>query len=224
MKQSTVSRSVVASIIVLEYLALYFSNGAAVETTSINGVSSYQASSAPALLGVSIIILAVYVWVLRMPSDTGRQFVTAGIWRLFWAFFADFFIGLSALGPWIGLIALLIEARSTGHFAWSVQRPAADGDMQVGAILVLPTMVLLLAYFALPLTRQRSTLGSLLLGITVRYESSRSPSFWGAMGRIFLAYIALCFWFISVPMALSNPEKRMWQDKIFGTRVVQWTD
>ena len=225
MKQSSIARCAVAATFVLEYMALSFADGAQVNATSINGVSSYKASSNPACLAVSLVILAVYIWVVCLPPNAGRPFVTAGIWRRFWAWLADVFIGLFVLTPWSGLIALLVEAAHTGHFAWSVQRqPALDGDMALGVMLVLPAMALLLAYFALPLTRQRATPGSLLLGIAVRYDSGRPPSFWGAMGRVFLAYIALCGWFISVPMALFNPEKRMWQDKTFGTRVVRWTD
>ena len=45
-----------------------------------------------------------------------------------------------------------------------------------------------------------------------------------ALGRVLLSFVALVLWIVSVPMALFDPERRMWQDQAFGTRVVQWTD
>jgi uncharacterized RDD family membrane protein YckC len=138
---------------------------------------------------------------------------------------ADLLFAIVMVMPWVGLVALLVEAEHTGHFTWVVQRqPAQDGDALLSSILVLPGILLMLFYFALPPYLKSATPGSVLCGIAVRHDAGERLSFLRSLGRTVLGYLALCGCFISAPMALSNPEKRMWQDKVFGTRVVQWRD
>ncbi len=214
-----------ALIVTLVTSCTLSSHGASVGYNSVNGDTSYAASSDPVLLLLSPLLIAMYLWILRRPPVVGRSFVTAGIWRRLWAFLADFLFAMLMVTPWMGLIALLVEAHHTGHFDWVVHRqPAQDGDGTLVSLLLLPCMVLLLSYFALPLSFGRATPGSVLLGIAVRPDSGRPLPFLTALGRTALSYVAVCGCFISIPMALSNPEKRMWQDKACGTHVVQWTD
>jgi uncharacterized RDD family membrane protein YckC len=227
MKRAALVRYVVGAVLVLTLVTscTLSSHGASVGYHSVNGDTSYGASSDPALLLISPLLIALYLWVLRQPPGERQGFVTAGIWRRLWAFLVDFLFAMFAITPWMGLIALLVEAGHTGHFDWVVQRqPAHDGDGALAALLLLPCMVVLLSYFALPLYLGRPTPGTVLLGIAVRADSGRPLPFFVALGRTALSYAAVCGCFISIPMALFDPEKRMWQDKAFGTRVVQWTD
>jgi len=227
MNMMKLAKLVVAAALALTFVVScgFSSHGTGVSYHSVNGYSGYNASSDPVLLLLSLFIIGLYAWVLRLPMEESRGFVTAGIWLRFWAAAVDFLFATLMLMPWLGLIALLVEAGHTGHFAWTVQRqPAQDGDGLLSFMLVLPGMLSLLVYFALPLYLKRATPGSILCGIAVRYDTGKRPSFISSLGRTALGYVALCGCFISIPMALSNSEKRMWQDKAFGTRVVQWSD
>jgi uncharacterized RDD family membrane protein YckC len=226
-KQTTLSRYVVGAALVLTLVMLYGLSPVelGVGYQFVNGVDSYSAGSGPLHLLLSPLIIGLYVWILRTPLQDGRSFVAAGLWRRFWAFVADFMFGMFVLMPWIGLIALLAEAGRTGHFTWTLHRqPALEGDGDLAGMLVLSAILLLLGFFILPLRLRRATPGCVLLGIAVRYDSGKPPSVLGALGRTFLAYMALGGCFISAPMALSDPGKRMWQDKACDSRVVQWTD
>lgn len=227
MKRTSLPRYVVGGALILSFLAVQLSGGGGVQvhTSTVNSVSTYQASSSPILLVLSLVILTLYVWILRLPPGDGRAFFTAGLWRRFWAFMVDFMLSALITTPWIGFIALAMEAAHTGHFAWAVQRePALDGDWQISSILVLAGVVTEFIYFALPLYLRCATPGYVLLGIAMRYDSAKPSSLLGVLGRTLLASIALCCCVISVPMALSDPEKRMWQDQACGTRVVKWSD
>ncbi|HEY3645002.1 MAG TPA: RDD family protein [Gammaproteobacteria bacterium] len=227
MKQTTLIRYVIGAALVLTLVTscTLSSNGASVGYRSVNGYTSYGASSDPALLLISPLLIVLYLWVMRSPTVGGRNFVVAGIWRRFWSFLVDFLFAMFVVAPWMGLVALLVEAGHTGHFEWVVQRqPAQDGDGSLASLLLLPGMVLLLSYFVLPLSLGRATPGSVLLGIEVRTDSGKPLPFLTALGRTVLSYLAVCGCFISIPMALCDPEKRMWQDKACDTRVVQWTD
>ncbi len=118
----------------------------------------------------------------------------------------------------------MLEAVRTGTFVWSVHRPPTDGDVIIGIMLIVPYMLGLLLYFAWPQYRARPSPGDLLLGIRVTQTRPRPLSLSNAMGRVLLGMLAFSAWFITVPLALADPEKRMWQDKAYGTRVVKWSE
>lgn len=227
MKQAAFPRYVVGGALILVFVAMLFADahGAQLSTSDIDGVATYRASSDPVMLVSSLGILALYIWVLRLPASEGRSFETAGIWRRFWAFLVDFLMSMLLTTPWIGLVGLLVEAHITGYFTWHVERsPALDRDWQLGLTLIPFGIAAELAYFILPQWRMRASPGSVLLGIAVRPDPGKPLSFFAALGRTLLGFIALCGWVVAVPMALFDEEKRMWQDQAFGTRVVRWTD
>lgn len=185
-------------------------------------MSTYEIISDPIVLVISIGFLGLYVWILRRPFRTDRGFRTAGLLRRFWAFVIDYFLAALIVMPWTTLISLLIEAVRTGYFSWIVQRESLPGDGWLMFMLFILDVVGMLTYFALPQRYMRATPGSTFLGITVLYDSGKPPSLLVAFTRSVLGYIALCLFPLSVPLALSNTDKQMWQDIRCGTRVVQW--
>jgi len=225
MRASTLTRSIIGACLVLALVVMHFApDNVGVSYASVDGISTYRADSDLVSLLLSPMLVVLYIWVLRLPAVEGANFVTAGLWRRFWSFLVDLLFAMLIAIPWAGLIALVIEAARTGHFVWSVQRqPALDGDGWVAFGTVLPSMIWFLMYFVMPQRLLRASPGSVLLGIQVRYDTGR-PSLRRAIGRTMLSFVALAGCYISAPMALANPEKRMWQDKAVDSRVVQWTD
>lgn len=154
-------------------------------------------------LVISSILIVVYIWVLLHRESGSPTSAAAGLWDRLWAFFADYMIASGIIWPLPAYLTAL-------HEDWRK------------AFLV--GLVLLAGYFTLSQFLVSRSPGSVLQGIGLQYDSGEAPSFLAALGRVVLSYIALCLWIVSVPMAISDSGKRMWQDKAFGTRVVQWSD
>jgi hypothetical protein len=144
------------------------------------------------------------------------------MWRRFFAFYIDFLFAVLMSACWMGFTELSIEAARTGVFSWSIHRRPTDWDIALGWILLLPYITAILVYFAWPQHRGRQSPGDLLLGIGLKYDKPLSLS--QAVGRVLLGLMALSAWIVTVPLALTDSQKRMWQDKSYGTRMVQWTD
>jgi RDD family len=161
---------------------------------------SYGEHANLSALAVSLILTGFYIWLLLREQQGSPGAAPAGLWDRLSAFFADYMLAGGILS---GFLTLLPD------------------DWFTRALVLLSG---LMTYFILPQYLGCRSPGSVLLGIGIRYDSGKVPSFPMALGRVVYGCIALCLWIVSVPMARSNPEKRMWQDKAFGTRVVQWSD
>ncbi len=225
MKQTLLARCVVGAVVLLALAALYLPASGVdfLEGAEASSAAGYDSGSSPIALLVSFGIFALYVWVMRLPVDPMRRSVSAGMWRRFLAFYVDFMFGMLMVAPWAGLIAVAVEAIHTGTFAWSIHRDeATSADFMLSFGLVLPAMAALLMYFAWPQHRGNPSPGALLFGIWLKCDKPLSLS--SAAGRVVLGLLALSAGLITVPMALADPEKRMWQDKSFRTRVVRWID
>lgn len=154
-------------------------------------------------LVISSILIVVYIWILLHRESGSPTPAAAGLWGRLWAFFADFMIAGGIIWPLPAYLTAM-------HEDWRKT--------------VLVNLILLTSYFILPQYLVSRSPGSVLQGIGLKYDSGKEPSFLAALGRVVLSYITLGLWVVSVPMATSDSEKRMWQDKVFGTRVVQWSD
>jgi uncharacterized RDD family membrane protein YckC len=194
-----------------------------VRTETINGHSTFDAASNPIALIVSLVLAGAYMWILQVDSGSERQYVTAGLWRRLGAFLVDFILAMLIFSPWLSLMVLLIESSNTGIFTWSVHRDYLEnGDTLLTLVCVAVGFLFCLAYFSIPVYFVRQSPGAALLGIGLRYAPQKAPSFWRAIGRVVLGYIAICGWIFSIPLALKDPEKKMWHDVAAGTRVVKW--
>ena len=226
MKQVTLARCAVGAVALLQIVAISLPAQHAGPYEGISATDAgFQAGSHPLGPAVALSMFALYLWVLRLPVESPEKFVTASLWHKALAVLADLLLAIWLLAPWAGFIAVSVEALHSGHFAWQVHRDqATDADFLLSLLLVLSSLFGLLMYFAWPQHRGRYSPGELLLGIGLRYRDDRPLTLMRALGRVLLSFVALVLWIVSVPMALFDPERRMWQDQAFGTRVVQWTD
>ncbi|HEY1773594.1 MAG TPA: RDD family protein [Gammaproteobacteria bacterium] len=154
-------------------------------------------------LALSLILTVIYIWILLRGQSGSPGSEPAGLWDRLWAFFADYMIAGGIFWPLAAFLTAI-------HEDWPKE--------------LLVTSIILTTYFFLPQYLVSRSPGSILQGIGLKYDSVEDPSFLRALGRVLLSYVALGLWIVSVPMASSDSGKRMWQDKVFGTRVVQWTD
>ena len=226
MNQRTLARCAVGAVTLLQVIALSLPGTDAGPYEGISATDTgFQAGSHPLGPVVALTVFALYLWVLHLPQEPPRHFIAASLWRKPLAIVTDLLLAIWLVAPWSGFIAISVEALRSGYFAWQVHRDhATDADFLLSSLLVFCSLLCLLLYYAWAQHRGRPTPGDLLLGIELKYRDEQPLSLWRALGRVSLGYIAMCACFVSVPMALRDPEKRMWQDKAFGTRVVQWTD
>lgn len=226
MKRTTLARWIVGTVTLLQIIAISLP---ARDAGPVEGVmasdAGYVAGSHPLGPVVSLSVLALYAWVLSLPADPARRFISAGLGRKSLAVLADFLLAMLLVSPWAGFIAVSIEAVHSGSFVWYVHRDqATSADFSLSFLLTLASLCCLAMYFAWPQHRGRPSPGELLLGIGLKYQGDRPLSLWRAMGRVLLGLLTLVACIVTVPMTLFDPERRMWQDKTFGTRVVQWQD
>jgi uncharacterized RDD family membrane protein YckC len=84
-------------------------------------------------------------------------------------------------------------------------------------------MVLLNLYFAVPVARGTQTLGCHLVGIRIVDFDGAKVSLGRAVLRSFLAFVAACAFFITLPLAwLSGDKGVLWHDTVMDTRAVRF--
>jgi uncharacterized RDD family membrane protein YckC len=187
------------------------------------GSGSMAARSSPATVFAALLFLFAY-WVAVSDSTAADGTSTAGIFRRAVAYFVDLFAALAILAPLLALPLLWTEAGRTGAFSWSFERPElVPTDVTVGIPLLILGIALLNLYFAYPLTRGTQTPGCRLLGIRIAdFDNADRVPMGKAALRSFLAFLAACFFFITVPLAWwSGQPGVLWYDEIMDTRAVK---
>lgn len=126
----------------------------------------FAAGTHPSLLAVALIIWGLHFLLYSTPKNLGKPL--PGVFRRFIAFFFDFYLGIMAIAPVVGLLPAILEARRTGHFEWNFERitPApADAWLPSGGFIL--SGALLVSYFVLPLIRRRPTPAACIFGYQI---------------------------------------------------------
>jgi uncharacterized RDD family membrane protein YckC len=163
---------------------------------SANGNSLVRGGSDPILLLWAAVSIPFVLYVVS--RDIRAQTIRPASWtRRIAAFVIDFYIAMLCTAPIIALIPLTTEAIRTGKFSWFFERTyTVPSDWYVGIPLVLFTMALVAAYFAVPIGRRTQTVGCYLLGLkVVSTRQERNPiRLSRGLRRVFLGFIGLCSW------------------------------
>jgi uncharacterized RDD family membrane protein YckC len=142
-------------------------------------------------------------------------------WRRVAAFLVDFYFALATILPITVLVALALEARRTGHFAWMFDRPYSVPS-DVWLIIAVPLdLTFTFLYFALPLTRGRQTVGCFLLQTKVlpRSDSERRLTWNQAIWRTYDELRGLFRWWLLIKPK-RDTEGNTWYDTESDCRVV----
>ena len=183
-----------------------------------DGKAAISAGSHPAMLLWSAVAVGLFILLMvKEPSEVVDGVPTRK--RRIFAFVIDFWFSLLALSAVGALIPLVLEAVRTGHFMWHFQRDYSTDTDGIAAFLSLVFMVLMVFYFALPLTRGRQTVGYFILRLKL------TPPF-GTEGRFTLkaALIRTYYAFTGGIAVFRNwdrdGEGRTWYDRKTNTTVV----
>ena len=189
-------------------------------STCINDHCYMSASTSPQALVVSIFLTAFVVFYPQAPQ-TSAYGQPVSIVEGFSAFFIDFFIGLAAIAPIATLPILLAEADATGNFRWAFEREfARPSDAALALPGVLAIFGFLYAYFYIHPVIGRQTVGQYVMGFRVEAIPGvgKKPAF-GL--NVFLGYIGLAMWPVSIYLALSRQDKAFWWNLRTRTQVVR---
>jgi len=187
----------------------------------VNDKALVEGGSNPALLiwaAVSIPVLA-RTWIREMPCEV----VGVPSWkRRFAAVVIDFFVATAVMAPFLGLVPLAIEASRTGTLVWAFERHyTVASDWYVVIPLTVIGMLALMLYFALPIVRDRQTIGCFLLRLKVTPGKSVLGGRFAlpqALRRVVLAFIGLCsgpfIWLLG-----RGEDGTTWYDRMTNCRV-----
>lgn len=155
-----------------------------------NGKGYVTAGTHPVFLIWSAVAIVIFLMVLRVRTEEFPAGVASGKRRIL-AFAIDFWFSLATLSSLGGLLVLMAESARIGKFVWQFQRNyTVPSDEYLGIPIVLSTMVLMVLYFAWPLTKGKQTVGYFIMGmkVTPPFGTSGSFTFWQAIRRVRLAF------------------------------------
>ncbi len=165
---------------------------------------------------------ALIAVVLFVASLRGKCHVAtdrpAGLFRRLVSFLVDFFVNLSILILPATFLVLLLESTYVSEFAWVIERETRRPSDSWISVLLAMTMIAMVVLFALPISRSRQSVGGVLTN--TRVLAQKPTPLFRSTRRTILGYITLCAGLISIPMALSRKDRRMWHDLYYDTQCV----
>jgi len=208
-------------LIVLSFVAIHYFNidqvGGAMH--SENGDYSISAGTHPAMLVWTAIAIVLFAVLMVRNPDAVTKGVPSSRRRVL-AFLVDFWFSGLILASTSALIPLWFEAQRTGHFGWQFQRDFAANMDDLQWLSLLVSMVLMILYFAFPLTRGRQTVGYFLFRLKL------APPF-GAEGRFTIktALVRTFYAFVGISSAVRRKwdrdgQGRTWYDRKTNCTVV----
>ena len=164
-----IDRRAVAIALVLGVGCVHFFGGNEVGFLySHQGEKTRVSSSTHPLLLVWAVMGILFYWFLmrrELRAETGDA---AGLLRRFFAFLIDLYFVTLISGGILALVPLLVEARRTGHFAWTFGRGySVASDDYLFFPLSLIGVIIFFFYFAYPLLIGKQSVGDYLLRLRV---------------------------------------------------------
>jgi hypothetical protein len=188
--------------------------------TWTNGNYRFAGGTHPVALGFAGLFAALY-FVLVFSDPPELAGALPGVVRRFLAFWLDFIIAIFIVGPTFGILATLVEWRRTGVFLWMFEREtSASSDIVMttgGAVLVF---VVLLFYFALPLTRRRPSPGSCVTGYQVMPDEGATFTLRRAILRMIVGFLGMSMWPLTPFIGRQRKKGKVWFDRVSNTHAV----
>ena len=193
------------------------STGAGVSAEVVNGRYRFFAGTDPVALLLAATLFAAYVLLMCSTTNEGAGPLPS-LFRRFAAFWVDFILVMFITAPLMGLLPVFIEWRGTNQFAWNFERTTRESsDMVVLVVTQLIGGVLLLCYYALPLTRRRPSPGACILGYQVLPDPGFSLSFPRAVLRTLVGFVAVSAAWLAPFAGRDRHAGKFWLDRVFHT-------
>jgi len=141
------------------------------------------------------------------------------IWERFAAFCIDYLIVFVISLTFSILPALLIESMTTGSFQWSFYRDFLRPTDWLFVPAFLMIVAILFAYFYIHPVIGWGTIGQRIFGYRLEAVAGSAKHPFGY--NIFLAFVGLCAWPISLYLAAKREDKAFWWNLRTGIRAVR---
>jgi len=185
-----------------------------------NSDYSFSAGSAPwALLVVAVNIV---LYGLLYGSEVNvTSTPMPHLFRRFLAGLVDWALAMLTVAPLIGLIALLIEYRSTGVFQWAIDRHEPHPLDTLETVAEMPLLFgAMVFYMVIPLIKGKPTPGACVFGYRVTADEGSRLTIWFAALRALLGSVALLgwpCWILAYAVKRDKAKGKFWLDNIFRT-------
>lgn len=196
-------------------LTLIATGGLAISLQVAPGNYLIQVVSSPFVIIPSIIGVGILVGILRRECPPPAEF-PARLWRRGVAFAIDVATIGFAFMPLLAIVAVFVEYLATGELRWHFHRTSREPRDIVNELGVSGLLAGLLLLVAWPPSKGKQSVGQFLMGIVV-LPGTRGLPLVKSVLRALLGYLTLCCGIVSVPMAFSRKDKRMWHDRAFDT-------
>lgn len=182
---------------------------------------SFAGGTDPVALTLSLITAVLYLLLMVAPPPHLRGPLPS-VFRRFVAFWLDFLLAMTLIGPIVGILPALTEWKRTGTFQWYFERTFhAPGDGWVVAAAFVVALPCLVFFFALPLIRRRPSPGAWITGYQIVPDDGKTLTVQMAILRTVLGFIAVCSAYLAPFIARNRKKGKFWLDVVFGTRALR---
>lgn len=189
-----------------------------VQSSCANSECFVAAGSSPIALVVAIALLVfLFTYPQRQYRPNDQKVI--GVLRRFAAFLLDFAATMIITAPIAAVPTVIAEYLYTDTFQWSFKREfVRSTDTAVILPVTLGVFLAMFLYFYLHPKYGRQTLGQYILGYRVIAVDGSVRASFGK--RVFLSFIGLCAWPVSLVLALRSEGKSFWWDAASDSKVV----
>src|SRR5579862_7454604 len=211
-----IGRLIIGLAIVGSFVCMTYLNGGRVGFSYMHSGDKTMVSVAthPVLLAWAAAAISCY-WILMRTETHSDRTGHVGLTRRFIAYILDCYLVVFACSSILSLIPLYLEAKRTGHFAWSFERDyAVRTDYYTTFLLSLAALFGLFLYYTYPLLKGKQTVGSFIVRTRARpaSRSEGNATFWLVCKRIFYAGLGLALWPYTLWRYLDG-NGRTWYDR-----------
>jgi hypothetical protein len=215
-------RTVLIVAVAAFFIVPFFSHvpqNAGLNIVTVNGQTSVTGGTSPMLIGMAILVWLLY-WIVLDGDEPFLAKKPAGVIRRFMAAFVDLLLAIFGLSGLWGILPVLVESQITGEFTWQIERDYGRSSdfflLASGLPLIFAGLVL---YFAVPMTRGRTTIGEFVWGYRILREGQPERLPWKrALARTLADFGAFSSW--PVTLLLKRKPGQIWTDAVFGTKAV----
>ena len=173
--------------------------------------SSLDAQMSPWHMGTWLLAIFAYLLPLWISDPYTFRDRRAGLVRRFFGFAVDFHVCFMLTAIPLVALTLLSASVQTGEFRWHMEQTLAN--TWAASFGFMFSVACLISLLAAPLAMNRRSVGQVAFGYGLK--AANQLQFFRACGRLVIGFLTMCSGWISVPMAATREDRRMWHDQMY---------
>lgn len=192
--------------------------GLGISINWVNGDYSFSGGAPPWTLAFSGVNIALYGLLYASEGNASSR-PMPHLFRRFLAGLVDWMLAIFTVATLLGLIAVLIEYRSTGVFERVIDRQEPHPLDTLEAVVDLPLLFGgMVSYMVFPLMKGKPTPGACIFGYRVTPDEGSRMTLWFAALRALLGSVALLgwpCWIMAYALKRDKVHGKFWLDHVF---------